>query len=619
MQKHKLSESIRSEGLPPQSRIAQVVEGSINEEARTATFSFSSEYEVRRYWGTEILGHQSHEVDMARMEGGPFLMDHDRWDQRGVIERAWIEGSKGYCDVRFSRSEKGEELWVDVKDGIRRNVSVNYRINELTLLERTNDDEKYRVTSWEPLEISSVSVPADPSVGVGRSDATDLQTITFRGETPMDDDQTLETPTAPPVAPIAPARAAETAPAPVVTTPAAEPARSGPTDAQMIAKTAAEYGAQELGNRAIADGKTFEDFRSDLLKDLKGKRSERPTESTAMELDIPESDLRNYSLVGAIRAAATGNWKGAGLEQEISNTLAERMDKEAGGVFVPYEVLGHGLRQQSAGGAGKGAELVATNLHSEAFIEALRSRAVMASLGARFMTGLIGNVDIPKQTGTSTFYWLGEDGEPTDSDVDFGTVQMRPNTIAGAVPMTRRLLMQSSPQIEGLIRDDLLSGLALGLDAALLKGTGVGNEPTGIINTSGIGSVDLTGGVTWAKILEMEADVAEANADADGMAYIMRPTMRQVLKSTEKASSTGKFIWEDGMVNDYRAAVTTQMVPNDILFGDFSQAMMGLWGALDLVPDKSTKAKSGGLVLRVFQDADVAVRHPTAFSYADLP
>jgi HK97 family phage major capsid protein len=191
---------------------------------------------------------------------------------------------------------------------------------------------------------------------------------------------------------------------------------------------------------------------------------------------------------------------------------------------------------------------------------------------------------------------------------------MSPKTVSTAVELTRRLMMQSTPDIEAIVRDDIMLGLALALDEALLKGSGTSSQPRGIINTNGIGAVALSPTVSWAQAVEFETDVAEANAASNMMAYLMRPSMRGELKVTEKATNTGQFIWQNNEVNGYQAAVTTQMPADSILAGDFSQSMVGMWGALDVVADRSTKAASGGLVMRLFQDADVAVRHAQAFS-----
>jgi HK97 family phage major capsid protein len=596
----------------------------VDEESRIVTLSFSSEYEVERWGWVETLGHDEGECDLARINNkGPFLSDHNWNDQRGVIQKAWIEKGRGYAEIKLSRNPLGQQLLIDMQDEIRVNVSVGYRIHAAKLTREENDLDYYRVTHWEPLEISSVSVPADPTVGVGRNAETNDNPvkITTTEVRKMDDTKIQDN--------NAPDETAERSESPETTNQTkrefAEPrkVKTSPeaSDAQRIAETARQYGATDLGNNFIAKGRSYEEFNSALIRELHGKRKDPEAESTMINLDIGENELRKYSVINALRAVATGNFKKAGLEREVSEAIAKRVGRDADGIYLSYEAMGYGLRQmqlarmQSAGTAGKGAELVATELHAEMYIEALRAQAVVGQLGARMVSGLVGDVDIPKQNGSATFYWVEEDGAATDSDLSFTTVQLRPKTLATAVPITRRIMNQSTPDIEALVMADIMRGQSLGLDQGALYGSGIGNEPTGIANTSGIGAIAFAtpNSPTWAETVAFETDVAEANADANTMAYLMRPSLRGKLKTTEKASGTGQFIWQNGRVNDYNAAVTTQMNAGQMLFGDFSQALIGLWGALDVVPDRATKVASGGLVMRLFQDADVAVRHPQAF------
>ncbi|VEL96992.1 HK97 family phage major capsid protein [Alteromonas sp. 76-1] len=595
---------------------------SVDEESRVVTLSFSSEYEVERWGWVETLGHNEGECDLSRITNkGPFLSDHNWNDQRGAIQKAWIKNGRGYAEIKMSRNPLGQQLLVDMQDEIRVNVSVGYRIHAAQLVREEKGLEYYRVTHWEPLEISSVSVPADPTVGLGRAEEIQINPvkITTTEVRKMDDDEIQVVD--------APAEQTARSVSPESTNTQrtfAEPRKpkedAEPSAAQRIAETASQYGAEGLGNEFIAKGRSYEEFNNALIERLHSKRKAPESESTMINLDIGETELRKYSVINALRAVATGNFKKAGLEREVSDAIAKRTGRDPDGIFLSYEAMGYGLRQQqmrmqSAGTAGKGAELVATELHAEMYIESLRAQAVIGQLGARMVSGLVGDVDIPKQNGSATFYWVEEDGAATDSDLAFTTVQLRPKTLATAVPITRRIMTQSTPDIEALVLGDIMRGQSLGLDHGALYGSGASNQPTGIVNTSGIGAIAFTapGKPTWEEIVQFETDVAEANADANTMAYLMRPSMRGTLKSTEKAAGTAKFMWEGGRVNDYNAAVTTQVNAGQILFGDYSQALIGLWGALDVVPDRATKVASGGLVMRLFQDADVAVRHPQAF------
>jgi HK97 family phage major capsid protein len=615
-QLNKLQQHIRDKnGLETQYREAELL--SVDEENRTATFSFSSEFEVNRWWGVEILDHSPTSVRLDRINnGGAFLMDHDRWDQRGVVLDASIVDQRGECTVKLSQSVRGEELWLDIKDKIRTQVSVGYHIHEAVLERIEGDKEFYRVTDWEPTEISSVSIAADPTVGLGRSNEkqnylpVNIRLNKQQGAPAMDPKEleaelnqgqrSEETPTLKP-APIAAVVRAAGVIEPLV-----------PVDASReIAKIGAEYGANDLALRSIGEGHTVEQFKTALLSSHKQRAAAPDAQTTMVDIGLTNKQRSDYSIMNVVRALSTGNFeKYAPFEAEVSRAIAEKRGTEARGILVPYDVLGAGMRQQSAGVAGKGGNLVATELHSEHFIEALRQNSMMAQLGARTLTGLVGDFDMPKQTGTATFSWLDEDADNTDSDLDFGLVSLRPRTVAGSVAITRRLMLQTSGEVENMIRQDLLFGLAEAIDNDGLAT---------ILATSGIGAQEISALIkrpTWEEIVALETDVDEANALRGNPAYVMRPSMKGKLKTAVKAAGTADFIWADNMVNGMRGASTTQMPVDQVLFGDFSQLMIGLWGAVDLTVDTSTKAKSGGTVLRIFQDADTAVRHAGAFSLA---
>jgi len=595
--------------LPEQEMTATIEH--IDEENRSVTFSFSSEYEVQRWYGIEVLDHSEGAVRLERINnGGAFLMDHNRWDQRGVVLSAEIKDKRGVCSVKLSRNERGEELWQDILDGIRTQVSLHYIIHEMVLEKREGDLEYYRVTDWEPTEISSVSIAADPSVGMGRSQDAGgkpqtLNPVTIKGVRAMDD-ESVEV-EAPEASKEKPAAAARSGGAPAAK-PAVKPAEKPVDHAREIAAIGNEYGQPELAMRAIADGKTVDQFKDDLLQQHQERSSSGDAKSTVVglgDLGLTDKERAQYSVLGAIRGLL--NPKLAGFEREISEELADKTGSDVRGILVPYDVMGYGLRQQEVGTAAKGGDLVGQELHFDKFIEALRQGTVLGSLGARVLTGLVGNVDIPKQTGKATFAWVGEDGDSTDSDVDFGLVSLSPETVTASVPLTRRVMQQTGGSMEMLVRQDLMAGVYEALDTRLL---------TDILATAGIGAVPFAaaGAPTWAEVVGLETEVAEANALRNSPAYLMRPALKGKLKTTAKAANTAEFIWANNEVNGYRGADITSMVASKILFGDFSQAMIGLWGALDLTVDKSTKAKSGGTVLRLFQDADTAVRHAGAFA-----
>ncbi|MGL4369109.1 MAG: HK97 family phage prohead protease, partial [Spirochaetota bacterium] len=150
-------------------RSVQLDPETINKESRTVELSFSSEEPVKRWYGTEILDHSDSAVRLGRINSkGPLLDSHDLTRQIGVIEKAWIDPAtrKGRALVRIGNSQLAEEVYRDMTDGIRVNVSVGYRVHKLVLEEESESREMYRATDWEPYEISSVSAPADITVGI---------------------------------------------------------------------------------------------------------------------------------------------------------------------------------------------------------------------------------------------------------------------------------------------------------------------------------------------------------------------------------------------------------------------------------------------------------------------
>jgi HK97 family phage major capsid protein len=211
------------------------------------------------------------------------------------------------------------------------------------------------------------------------------------------------------------------------------------------------------------------------------------------------------------------------------------------------------------------------------FIELLRNRSALAGLGVASLTGLSGNVAIPRQTGAATAYWVAESGSPTESNQTVDQVNMSPKTCGAFTDYSRKLMLQSSIDVEQMIRQDLATVLALEIDRVGLYGLGNTNQPLGIKLTTGINTVNFAGAVpTYAEVVSMESAIAADNADIGAMSYLMNAAMRGSLKTTEKASATAQFIFEPGgTVNGYNAAVSNQVASGDIFFAVWSQLIHG--------------------------------------------
>ncbi len=602
------------EGRPAQRALA-VDMSTMDAEARTVEVAVSSEHAARQWFGMEVLDHSPEAVDLSRLlSGAPLLLEHRRSEQIGVVEKAWLDGDRKIrALVRFSRSELAEPVWQDVLDGIRRNISCSYLIHDMVLERSEGGVDHYRITRWEPFEVSSVSVPADPTVGVGRSNDATTNTITIRGfEMPKPNENHED--------------GQRSAPAPAATTATADPIA---TERQRVADVLAlgdRFNQRELAAEAVRQGHTPDQLRALILeRSAPAPLSQPPadqgardlpsfkTDVSARALGVSDKEQDQYSLMRALNAAATGDWSKAGLERAINIAASEAVKREARGFFVPHDILMRGL---SKGAPGKGGELVTTELLLEQFADVLRNKTVMAQLGMKLLTGLEGDIDLPKKTSGSAFQWLAEGGDAVDSDFDFTTLPLTPKTIAGAIPLTRKLRKQASRSIESLIITDLVDGMGVAIDYAMLAGPG-GNAPLGLLNDVGVPGLEYAStGITFGKLVDMLTKIGTYNADRGALAYLTGIIERGAAMQTLKFAGVGGTIWENDRVNGHRAEATNQVPVDTWIFGDWSQVICGMWGVLDLKPDTAKLAASDGLVLRAFQDVDVVNRRKESFCIA---
>lgn len=580
---------------------AEAADFTVSEDERSIEFPFSSEYPVARYFGNEILAHTREAVDLARLsDGAPLLFNHDPGKVIGVVERAWIDGKKkrGYVAVKFSRNAFAQEVLADVKDGVLRNVSVGYQIADM---EQRGED--FVATRWSPYEVSVVSIPADPTVGVGR--ALDAQpaapaatpTPQPEPEVPMDNTPDIS------------AVRAEAA---------AEAAKAERTRIAGISALTEKHGMADLGRQLIEGGRSLDEARTAVLDQLGVKV--QPVSETAADIGMSANEVRSFSFQRAINALANPNnreaWNAAAFERECSEAAQQRAGKPSQGIMVPSDVL-RGQRDLVVGTSTAGGNLVSTDLRTGDFVNLLRNRLALANVGATVLNGLQGNVSIPRQTTAASAFWVGEGGNPTESQQAFDQISMTPKTIGAFVDYSRKLLLQGSIDVESMIRMDLARVLSLEIDRVGIYGTGSTNQPLGLTNTTGLGSQTITGTGTFAEYVSMETKVAVANADVASMSYIINATSRGALKTTEKSAggTVGNFALMDNTLNGYSVVVSNQLGTNDCLFGDFSQMILGLWSGLDLKVDDITGATAGTVRVIALQDLDFAVKQPGAFVF----
>ena len=589
----------------------------IDLEARTVEVAFASEIGVRRWFGLEVLDCQPGSIRLDRLNnGGALLANHDTDEQLGVVESARCDADRiARAVVRFSRSPDAETKFLDVQDGILRHVSVGYRIHkyveETTVNPDGTENTICRVTDWEPYEISLVAVPADPTVGVARAAGADEHdTLVIR-----------------------PAAAGATVPA-TPKTPIEERTmednaglkaeQTRTANLLALADTYAQFGARDLVADAIRTGKSTETFLAQIMD----KISERHSTAQALEIGLVGKDLQTYSIMRAVQATLTGDWSRAGLERAASDAVAKRTGYTPEGFFVPVEAFS---RAFSVGTAGEAGNLVGTQLLGNEFIDVLRNALVLSKLGIRVLGGLTSNIAIPRKTVASTIASYSEIGTITASNPTTAQITMSPKRVGGQVLYSKQALIQANPDVAMMLQDDLAQGVGVQIENLSINGTGASNQPRGLFNFVGIGSV--VGGtdgatISWAHLVNLESACANANAEPDANAgYLINTKARGWCKQTVKGTSL-PFIWDAGAqpLNSYRAAVTNNVPSNgskgassgilsSLGFGsDWRDLVLALFGGLDVVVDPYTQAGTGQVVITANQFIDVACRQPASFA-----
>ena len=570
----------------------------IDEEKRMVRVGVSSEEPVERSFGMEVLGHSAGDINMEFINSGraPLLLDHDMTKQIGVIEEFKLDetAKRTTAVVRFGKSALAREVFEDVKDGIRMNISVGYRIDKLERYE--HKDETYYKAQWTPMEVSSVSVPADQSrlVGVGRSKDKQNKNIEVKlMENEKKQDINLDE----------------------VRAHTVEEAKAEfKRNSKEIIDLAVKHNKRDLADKAISDGISVAEFRGILLENISNNT---PLE-TPSEIGMTKEEVRDFSLVRAIRAMANPSdrkaQEDAAFEFECSAEAARQYGKDAQGIMLPAEVL-RTWKQRDINSSDD-STLIAEDYRGGDFIDVLRNSSSVMQAGATMLRGLQGNVVIPKKTAAASGAWIATEGTAAaESEFTSGSVTMSPKVVGAFTDATRLLLQQSSLDVENLIRDDLTQSIATAIDLGALAGSGSSGQPTGIANTSGINTTTFAAAnPTWAEIVAMESAVANDNALTGSLGYICRPADFGTLKTTEKATGTAQFVVSpDNTMNGYNVVRSNQVTSGDFYFGNFADLLIGMYGGLDITVDPYALSTSGGVRIVALQTVDVAVRHAVSF------
>lgn len=580
---------------------------------RSVALSFSSEAPVLRdyHFGTgwEVLGHLPAEVDLARVAANavPLLADHRRsLDAKlGSVTSAQIVGARGRAVVRFAETPEADAMLARVRAGEVQSVSVGYAAHNLEVVGDLEGTPVVRVTRWELLEISLVATPADPSVGIGRSLAPALKGLTMTTPNPV--------PVNP--APVASATA-------VMEATRAERARV--REIEAAARAFAVPG--DMLSAAIEDGTSVAAFNRQVLEHIGSDTStafpSRPLRSPA----VHRGGEREYSLLRAVAAEYSGNWSDAGFEREVAQETTRAVGKSATGFYVPPAVLGRAVITTATAPS-----LIGTDHMASAFIDALRPEVQVMNLGATVLPGLVENVAVPRMVSGTGAEWVAEGVASTESSPVFDSVPLSLKQLSARSQLSRRQLKQSLPGLDVLLKNDLRRSIGIELDRAAISGAGTATVPRGILNTVGIGSVAIgaNGGIPHFPFLtRLMAEVEADNVAGTSYGWLTNHFVKGALLSTQTADGAQQMILQrngtDWAIAGYKAAFSNLVPANGtkgtgtnlstLIFGNWSDLLIGQWGGIDLVVDDMTGADTGNVRIVAHSEWDIAVRHPESFA-----
>ena len=642
-------------------RTIQLARGAVGDD-NCFELAISSEAPYERWFGIEILSHDPTAVDLSRLGDGrhPLLLNHCTDDQIGVVKSCQIDADRMLRGIaQLSRNDCGQEIKNDINDGIRSLVSVGYFIDEIVEVEPAPDNEMsdyvtegarwkkkrvlsgdeftremreahgdawnrgglaasraqaaepdtYLVTRWTPFEASIVPIPADTTVGVGRS----------AGAGTHDRQQ----PSAPEPNPLP---TLETIMTEVVTKSGAE-LEIERRDAIIAIGENAQYAKYlKAGDvvEAIRNGWSRDKFIEYLME----RMASAHTDTSATHLGLSQKEIKRYSLSRAIVAASTGKWDAAGFELECSRAVEKLTGQTAAGFLLPNDVMSRDLVVGTATSAGN---LVPTEFRGDLWVDVLRNNLVASQLGVRMLYGLTGNVDIPRKATAGVIGTVTEIGSATQSDMTTAKLTLSPKRMTSYTVASLRALQQSGLALDPIIRDDLMQGVAVQIENGFINGTGTDPQMQGIRTATGIGTATAGangGTVTWGNVVGLESACANSNAEPDRLAgYMFNTKQRGNLKQVQKGTNL-PFIWDGGAqpVNGYRAAITNNLPSNltkgtsttvcsaALFSSDWSMAVIGLFCAPDITVDPYTKADTGEVKVTINAFADSGVRQPAAFS-----
>lgn len=660
MEPKKLLEQIRS--IPESrsfSRTMEVIKESIDLEKSEAEFSVTSEYPVRRYYGYEILDHKPTSIRTKRLENGAAHKDTHYGDQLGAVVGYTLDQAerKLRVKVRFSKNnERAQLVLKDMFDGIRTTVSCYYDIYAFELEKDEEGIRTYRITDWEPVHTCNEADPADWTVGAGRSKEAPT-------DEPMTEAQIIELAKRNKIniEIINPKRAQDFAPQPeeVKVELTAEEKRKLEEEKQrsindgikqemsrqnaIRAIAGDEFVRNNLGKnvdiakemQAFLDDNTrsAQDFQSHIFQLMK---STQATRASSNHLDMPNSDIKNYSMRKIILAQATNDYTDLGVELESHRELIKRNGlPPTNGMYVPEEIqkrrialrgrdfdaLPSEMRNFLVGNQTAGGYTVKTEYLPLSFQELLQQNTPFLNAGTEFITGVKGTIPITRELSGLQFYWAGEGEGPASSSMTFAQETLSPKKGGAKTKYSYEFLTQSSLSVEAYVERKLAICCSEGLNHGIAYADGLNNKIKGLKYIAGIGATDCAvGGFTLKKALEMSGRILDNGTGALGEPkWIGRGSLRELMKAVEKFDGTGKtMVDENNKLNGLDFSnVAGNIAAGELFLGIWPLLMLFYWNQLEILANPfGAGYAAGDTEVRALLSVDLWCERPQAFELA---
>lgn len=554
----------------------------------TFPVTLSTETPVLRSFGYEVLDHAPGSVDLSRAPL-PVIEGHDATRLNiGVVSDLHLDGQRLRGTLRLGLSARAREVAADIAARIVRSVSIGYSVGTPTRAGEHDGTPVFRFP-FQPFELSLVAAPADPATGIYRNHERNIpmESVAINTEQKLTRSERRQL-------------AAET--------------ETESDRARGIAKLGEVFKVSDMALEAVSRGDTIDEFRTTVMQHLERRTPTLPVDFRQSQ----RSDFEGVSLSRAIAASIDHTYRDGAHDLGTLKDYARSIGKtHARGIVVPGEVLYRAVTK-----AGSGGNLVPTDYLDSNFIEPLRAALITGRAGATMLSGLQGDVAIPRQTADISTSWILADssGTVSSSDPTFDKVTLSPKTVGVTTTASRKMLLQGLPAIEQIIRTSMTEAIARAIDTAALHGTGASNQPTGIFATSGIGALTTGASVApgFSKIVDVENELLIDNVDPARGVYVVGAAWATAMRKVEVAASTGIFLLNTDTSGEARLygrrcllsnLVTTKM----LVLGDFRHLLIGLWSGVDIVVDPYTRASYGDVVLTGLQDVDIAVRQASAF------